>query len=128
MSKIFTVGEGGLPLIPEGEYKASFKSYEEKTGLAYGDAIRMDFEIIEDEFKDIVVNTLVSMKLSPQSRFGRAVSALTKRPLKPKEDIDLDALIGDSCVVVVRTVEGKGSYGDFSAVAEVKALPEDLPF
>lgn len=129
MGKIFTVGDSGLPLIPEGEYKAKFMSYEEKKGLAYGDALKVNFEISEGDFQGTVLNTLVSEKLSPQSRFGQIVRALTRKPLKVKEGIDIDSLVGSPCVIVVQTKEGKGDYGDFSIVTEVKAVSEnDLPF
>jgi hypothetical protein len=129
MSKIFTVSDGGLPLITEGEYKATFVEYEEKKGLAYGDALKMNFEVSEGDFQGTVLNTLVSERLSPQSRFGQTVCALTGKPLKIKQDFDLDSLIGTPCIIVVQTQQGKGSYGDFSTIIEIKELSEkDLPF
>lgn len=129
MSKIFTVSDAGLPFIVEGEYKAQFKGYEEKTGLAYGDALRINFEISEGEYQGTVLNTLVSQKLSPQSRLGLMVKALTKKPLKKDTEVNLDELVGTKCIIRVATVEGKGNYGDFSTVAEVKPISEnEIPF
>src|SRR3972149_5287990 len=112
MGKIFTVDEGGLPLIPEGEYKAVFTKYEEKKALAYGDALRIDFEIKEGDFNGTVLNTLVSERLSPKSRFGKLVSALTGQPLKAKDGVDLDELLGKPCSIVVGTTEGKAGKGE----------------
>src|SRR3990172_3804652 len=125
MGKIFTVDEGGLPLIPEGEYKAVFTKYEEKKALAYGDALRIDFEIKEGDFSGTVINTLVSEKLSPKSRFGKLVSALTGQPLKAKDGVDLDELLGKPCSIVVGTTEGKAGYGDFSTIVEFKEFSEE---
>lgn len=125
MGKIFTVDEGGLPLIPEGEYKAVFTKYEEKKALAYGDALRIDFEIKGGDFSGTILNTLVSERLSPKSRFGQLVKAITKQPLKTKDNVDLDQLVGKNCLIVVGTTEGKAGYGDFSTIVEFKELSEE---
>lgn len=129
MGLTMSVSDGGLPSIPEGEYKAKFVSYEVKEGLLYGDAVKLNCEIVDGDFKGTVLNALVSKKLSAQSRLGGAVRAFTGKPLKAKQEVDLDKLIGSVCVIVVKTEPGKGEYADFSTIIEFKALSgEKLPF
>lgn len=124
MAKILTVNSGGLPFIPEGIYTATFVGYEEKRGLAYGDALKMNFEITEGDHKGTVLNQLVSERLSPQSNLGKIVRCLQGKPLKMSQEIDLDKLVGSACKIVVRTIAGEGTYADFSSVIEVKAITD----
>lgn len=130
MTKFFVADDSGLPFVPEGKYKAKFIGYEEKKGLAYGDAIKMNFEISEGEYEKTQLNHLVADKSSIQSKLAKDIRALLGgKPLKVGEKTDLDSLIGSLCIIVVVTEEGKAGYSDFSTISEVKPLAkDDLPF
>lgn len=118
MGKIFKVNSGGgLPLIPEVEYQATYEGYEEAPGMPHGATLRLKFRISDGEHKGIVVTCLAADKFSPTSKlFSIFTTILGKEP--DKEGIDADKLIGLPCTVVVGTV--RSVRGDYSRVEEVK--------
>lgn len=129
MGKIFSIDDGGLLLIPPGEYKAELLMYEEKKGLAYGDAVKMYYQISDGEFKGTVLNHLVADKKSPQSNLAKEIRALKKATIKVGEDLDMDSLIGNPVIIAVATISGKGDFGEFSTIIKVKPITKgDIPF
>lgn len=109
----------GLPLIPAGEYPAVFEGIEEKKGLRFGDALRLEFKVDEGDQKGVILDCLARDRLSPKTKLGQILSVLLGEPLKEDTDIDFEILKGAPCVIVVSTV--KSSSGDFSTIQEVKS-------
>ena len=113
------VVSSGLPLIPAGEYPAVFEGCEEKKGLRFGDALRLEFRIDSGDQEGTVLDCLARDRLSPKTKLGQILSVLMGEPLKEDTDIDFEILKGSHCLIVVSTV--KNSKGDFSTISEVKS-------
>ena len=124
MGKIFKVSsDGGLPLIPESEYPATYEGYVEAPGLPHGNALRLKFRISSGKHEGTVVTCLASDKFTPKSKlFSIVTTILGKEP--EEEGVDSDKLVGMPCVVAVKTK--KNSQGDFSRVEEVKPENKEM--
>lgn len=119
MKMIRKVISSGLPLIPAGEYPAVFEGYQEKKGLKFGDALRLEFKVSEGDQEGVILDCLARDRLSPQTKLGQIVSVLLGETLKEDTELDFESLKGSPCVIMVSTV--KSNTGDFSTIQEVRA-------
>ncbi|MBI1741545.1 DUF669 domain-containing protein [Candidatus Acetothermia bacterium] len=69
-------------------------------------AIKVDFEILEGEFKGRTVSKTYSQRLTPRAKLTELIMRILG-PLKDGQVVDLLALSGKECEIVVTTETGK---------------------
>lgn len=108
MGIILTAKESEAPEpIDEGLYTASLIKTEESKGN-FGEYIKFFFEIIEGKFKGIAKTYLASKKLSfnksgKNSKLFDLVKTLTGDTVNSGYQLDIDSLLGKTCMILVKT-------------------------
>ena len=100
-----------------GSYEAVFTRYEEDE-MEFGPVYKLYFKIIDDEeYEGKELSRLVSQKFNPKSNLFQTVQGLLGRPVRPGEEIDLDALIGRTCVLNIgHNVKERGTFEQIDGV------------
>jgi hypothetical protein len=111
----FTATNSQAPL-PAGVYAATLETIEERQGVN-GAYLRWCFHI-ETDGREISVGALSSVKFSPTAKARQFAEVLLGRALAPGEEIDLAALFGRACRVVLTV----GELDDHSTVNRVETL------
>jgi hypothetical protein len=114
-----------------GSYEAVFTRYEEDE-MEHGPVYKLYFKITNDEaYEGKELSRLVSQKFNPKSNLFQTVQGLLGRPIRPAEEIDLDDLIGGSCVLNIgHNVKERGTFEQIDGVNPArrkKAKPKPPP-
>ena len=111
-------------LIGEGVYQARLESIKPVLTVN-GDAYRLTFTITEDgSYRDRRVNGMCGSWLHPESKLYKWLSAIKGMELAPDEEVDLDQLIGRTCMISVTRKERDGRI--YANVEDVTS--DDEPF
>ena len=114
----------GFVLIDEGIYQAKLESVKPVLTVN-GDAYRLTFTITEDgPYNDRKVNGMCGFQLYPESKLYKWLSAIKGSEFAPYEEVDLDQLIGRTCMITVTHTERDGRT--YANVADVTS--DDEPF
>jgi hypothetical protein len=133
VTKKLTYEEMDYEPMEIGSYEAVFTHYEEDN-MEFGPVFKLYFEITNDEeYEGKELTRLVSQKFNPKSNLFQSVQGLLGRPVRPGEEIDLDALIGRPCVLNIgHNVKERGTFEQIDGVnparrKKAKAEPEPEP-
>jgi hypothetical protein len=111
-------------LIDKGIYQAKLESVEPVTTVN-GDAYRLNFRITGNgHHKDRKVNGMCGTQLHPESKLYKWLSAIKGMEFAPDEEVDLDQLIGRTCMISVTRKERDGRI--YANVEDVTS--DDEPF
>ncbi len=108
MSIILKVSSGG---VPAGSYLAKFIGME-PTNNEFGDGLRWQFEVANGPLKGAKTSRITSQSPTPKNACGKMLSGITGKTLTPGEDVNLDAHIGKTFLVVVINTESGGTRID----------------
>jgi len=107
-------------IISKGTYRAAFDGIELVQGLPHGDVYRLTFTISGGEFGGRKVNGLCGTSLRPGTKFYDWLAAINGSAPHPGAEIDMDSLMGGTCMIVVEQTErGDRTYANVDRV-----LPE----
>jgi hypothetical protein len=113
------------PVIPSGEYPATFVEVREFSGK-FGPTLVLAFQIISsDGTKSVKVEFLTAKSLKPGNKLHKVITALNGQPVKG-QPFDISSLIGNKCKVFVDVKEDKGEYRN--VVVVVNPLNSPLSF
>ena len=104
----FTMRSAGPPA---GTYAAKFikiEPFEENVEL-YGPAVRLAFEIASGDHAGEEASAVCSSKLSLKSNLGKYALALNGGPIEAGTEIDFDAFVGATGMIVVEETGNGGS-------------------
>lgn len=108
MTKILKVSPGG---VPAGSYLALYEGVEE-TSNEYGNGLRWMFQVTGGPHKGSRTSRITSDNPTPKNACGRMLAGLAGKTLTPGEDINLEAFVGKTYLVVVSNTDGGGTRID----------------
>lgn len=115
----------GLPLIPAGEYIATFVGLEIKKVNVGGKTMELahlNFRIHIDG-KEVILNYTCSNKFTPYTKLGKGLALLAgKSQFMPDEEVDLDLLLNKKAKVKVAIKQGQRGLPNFSIIEEIVEL------
>jgi hypothetical protein len=86
---------------PKGVYNAKFVAVYPTKHAEYGDGYRFEFEVLSGEFAGRLVSRVTGNEPTPANILGRLLNGLVGRELAPKEEIDVNVLVGQPYLVTV---------------------------
>jgi hypothetical protein len=126
--------QAAQPILNRGLYNATLERVEMRPG-PNGDFLMWLFSVVADGV-EVTIGRPTSTKFTVGSKAHQYVSALTGQQLKPEEEVDLEALYGAPCQVLVTVARLDGSGARVNRIESVLAYtPEsqnggngDVPF
>jgi len=94
--------------IPTGVYQAKLSDLEKSEG-DFGPYLKLTFHITDGDYKDTERTTIASMKLSTGAKNTKLydiVAALMGKSPETSTEIDLGALVGKPCQILVKDKPG----------------------
>lgn len=104
----FKMSAGGPP---PGTYAARFvriESYEENVEK-YGAGVRLVWVILNGDHANEEATAICSAKLSAKSKLGKFATALNGGPIAAGTEVDFDAFVGVTGMIVVEETDGGGT-------------------
>jgi hypothetical protein len=124
--------QAAQPVLNRGLYNATLERVELRTG-PNSDYLMWLFSVIADGVT-VTIGRPSSTKFTTGSKAYQYVQALTGQDLKPEEEIDLEALYGSPCQLLLTVVKLDGSGVAVNRVENVLPAPpeesgnSDVPF
>ncbi len=119
MNKIVVQSAG----VPAGSYLAKYTGVEAQPAdplRGMGEGLRWAFEITNGPNAGKKTSRITGIAPTPGNACGKVLSGLLGKPLATGDEIDLDALVGKSYLVVV----GAGPNGGATRVESVTLPPQ----
>jgi len=128
MTKLRYEEMGDYEPMDIGSYAAIFTRYEVDE-MEFGPVYKLYFKITNDEeYESKELSRLVSQKFNPKSNLFQSVQGLLGRPVRPGEEIDLDALIGRPCVLNIgHNAKERGTFEQIDGVNPARKKQKPQP-
>jgi hypothetical protein len=86
---------------PPGTFRGRFLGVETSTHVQYGAGLRFLFEVVSGPHAGLRASRVTPAALTLTNAGGRMLSALTGRPLRADEAVDIDEFIGREYILTV---------------------------